>query len=300
LRLNELETLLFTQERIPVAKNALVTESTLQKFKNVPLDICNENKVPERKAPDLLREPVQSLQKTLQKAGNFENESNSNSNSNSGRIRKILEALKKLMSNPHESIEVFPCQRNIGFWRILIKGPATSPYEGGTWLAYVSFPDDYPIQAPEIRFVTPIKHCNVNPYGKICHSIFTRNWTADTTVRMVLDCVYGLLLYPETDDPIDSNLAMIFFNNKINYEKGITEHVKKHAKAKSAAEWRAELLQDEDADSSTLCKICMGFQHNIVFIPCGHLCCCENCSGKITHCPICRALIEKKQKIHST
>lgn len=50
----------------------------------------------------------------------------------------------------------------------------------------------------------------MNPLGKVCHSIFTRNWTSDLTMSQVLSCVYGLLLTPETDDPLDSNLAMAF------------------------------------------------------------------------------------------
>jgi ubiquitin-protein ligase len=61
-----------------------------------------------------------------------------------------------------------------------------------------------------VRFVTPILHCNVNCYGKICHSIFGRNWTADTTIASIFENVYGLLLTPDIADPIDTNLAMDF------------------------------------------------------------------------------------------
>ena len=39
----------------------------------------------------------------------------------------------------------------------------------------VSFPPEYPLSPPEMRFITPILHCNVNSHGKICHSIFDSN-----------------------------------------------------------------------------------------------------------------------------
>jgi len=118
-------------------------------------------------------------------------------------------------------------------------------------------------------------------------------------MKTVLDCVYGLLLYPETDDPIDSGLAMQFFNDHAGYEVGISDHVAKHAKTKTLAQWKDELLEDEDVDESQLCSICAGSKICVVFIPCGHMCTCENCSTKIEVCPICRKGISKKQIVHA-
>lgn len=34
----------------------------------------------------------------------------------------------------------------------------------------MSFPVEYPLLPPEMRFVTPILHCNINAHGKICKS----------------------------------------------------------------------------------------------------------------------------------
>ena len=90
------------------------------------------------------------------------------------------------------------------FWRVLLQGAEGSPYEGGTWLLFARFPPEFPVLPPEMRFVTPILHCNVNCYGKICHSILDRNWTSDTTMKDVFNCIYGLLLTPDTDDPLDT------------------------------------------------------------------------------------------------
>jgi ubiquitin-protein ligase len=171
------------------------------------------------------------------------------------------------MSLVREEPQVFPNEANMGFWRIVFTAPAATPYAGGVYEMFLSFPATFPEAAPEMRyevnacllllllhraffsirtgpsrlcggvlccvcccqhsrgcfdvcisnlvvcggrFVTPILHCNVNCYGKICHSIFGRNWTADTTIASIFENVYGLLLTPDIADPIDTNLAMDF------------------------------------------------------------------------------------------
>jgi len=47
--------------------------------------------------------------------------------------------------------------------------------------------------------------------GRICHSIFDRNYTPATSVRVMIDCIYGLLLNPDVSDPLDSTLALDFY-----------------------------------------------------------------------------------------
>jgi hypothetical protein len=39
------------------------------------------------------------------------------------------------------------------------------------------------------------------------------------------------------------------------------------------------------------CKICFENFTNRVFLPCGHLVCCDICSGKVEYCPVCRKVI---------
>ena len=111
-----------------------------------------------------------------------------------GRHKRILRELAKYVKDPHPRIEVFPAERQLDLWQLLLKGPEDTPYADGTFVLWIRFGEDFPLEAPEVRFSTPVHHCNINSHGKVCHSIFDRNWVADTTVRQVLDCVYGLLL----------------------------------------------------------------------------------------------------------
>ena len=46
------------------------------------------------------------------------------------------------------------------------------------------------------------------------------------------------------------------------------------------------------------CPICMDGQKNVLFLPCKHVSTCEKCSEKVSTCPVCRKMIERKMKIH--
>ncbi|XP_035906534.1 E3 ubiquitin-protein ligase LRSAM1-like isoform X1 [Anopheles stephensi] len=45
------------------------------------------------------------------------------------------------------------------------------------------------------------------------------------------------------------------------------------------------------------CVICMEQMVQVIFIPCGHMCCCSGCHTEIHDCPMCRAYIERKIKV---
>eukprot|EP01118_Nematostelium_gracile_P008530 TRINITY_DN2829_c0_g1_i1.p1 TRINITY_DN2829_c0_g1~~TRINITY_DN2829_c0_g1_i1.p1 ORF type:complete len:328 (+),score=82.14 TRINITY_DN2829_c0_g1_i1:74-1057(+) len=57
---------------------------------------------------------------------------------------------------------------------------------------------------------------------------------------------------------------------------------------------KAEKEEEEDKQA---CDVCMEEKKCMVFIPCGHVCCCENCSQDVKDCPICRQKIAQKFKV---
>lgn len=46
-----------------------------------------------------------------------------------------------------------------------------------------------------------------------------------------------------------------------------------------------------------LCKICLEEEARVVFDPCGHLCCCDDCSKQLKACPMCRDDVQKSIKV---
>jgi len=159
-------------------------------------------------------------------------------NDSSKVIKKELLNIKK---NFHPDIDVYINDNDIYFWKVIINGPSDTIYQNGCWLAYIQFPTTYPLVPPTIRFVTPIKHCNINNYGRVCHSILDRNYTPNVGISMILNCVYSLLLNPDTNDPLDTNLALLYYEANGQYEAEILEYIKKHA-MKTREQWRTELI----------------------------------------------------------
>ncbi|XP_076078107.1 baculoviral IAP repeat-containing protein 7-like [Mytilus galloprovincialis] len=48
------------------------------------------------------------------------------------------------------------------------------------------------------------------------------------------------------------------------------------------------------------CKICLENEVGIVFLPCGHLCCCVQCAPAVQQCPVCRAQIRGNVRTYIT
>ena len=149
--------------------------------------------------------------------------------SNINRIKRILREIAQCSKEPHSQIHFFPCESDIGFWHIILEGPIYTPYEDSTFLLYAEFPSEYPNKAPELRFITPIYHCNINKNGRICHSIFDRNYTITTTMKDIFSYIYGLLMTPEADDPLDNSMAAEFFASRSNYEAKARQEAQNHA-----------------------------------------------------------------------
>ena len=49
-------------------------------------------------------------------------------------------------------------------------------------------------------------------------------------------------------------------------------------------------------DEENICKICMDSVIECVFVDCGHMICCMNCSSSLNVCPFCRKTIIKAIK----
>ena len=57
-------------------------------------------------------------------------------------------------------------KHNYHKWKATLLGPKDSSYKGGLFYLELLFPEEYPNKVPEIRFLTPIYHINVNSKNK--------------------------------------------------------------------------------------------------------------------------------------
>ncbi|XP_043575813.1 E3 ubiquitin-protein ligase LRSAM1 isoform X2 [Chiloscyllium plagiosum] len=48
------------------------------------------------------------------------------------------------------------------------------------------------------------------------------------------------------------------------------------------------------------CVVCLEQESQMIFLPCGHVCCCQTCGTELSTCPLCRKDIEQKIRIYRT
>ncbi|XP_061587147.1 uncharacterized protein LOC133451986 [Cololabis saira] len=234
LKLFEVETVLSLEQRKPKTKldPSSISESTLTGI----FATHGYDEYPETSLPSQINSKVTMTESALKKRIQ---------ESKDGRFmekdKRILEELKSLHCDPHPFFRVFPSESDFTFWRIAMQGPPETPYEKGVFELYCQFGPDYPVKPPLLRFVTHVYHCNVNSVGRICHNIFDRNYNAHITMKEIFDAVYGLLIIPEPNDPLDQLLAEEFLTSRETYEQEARKHTEEHA-GKSLDDIEKELV----------------------------------------------------------
>ena len=123
-------------------------------------------------------------------------------------------------------------------WRVSLLGPKDTSYKGGLFYLSINFPNDYPTKPPEVCFMTPIYHVNVNhkapkfpgseSLGHVC--ISTLNWwKPEYTMREVLTNIFALFYLGNPDSPYGLDRADEFRENRAVYEEKVKLFTKKYA-----------------------------------------------------------------------
>ena len=144
----------------------------------------------------------------------------------------IKNEFNDLAQNPIAAIGVcvgIPNENNPYEWRCTMIGPNDTSFAGGLFYLKIRFPKNYPQSAPEVLFVTPIYHVNVNhinqpgcPLGHICLSTLNF-WNPEYRMREVLTNIFALFYMGNPDSPygIDRQVEMVkhqdLFERKVKY-----------------------------------------------------------------------------------
>ncbi|KAL0052318.1 hypothetical protein WJX82_000194 [Trebouxia sp. C0006] len=128
--------------------------------------------------------------------------------------RRIIKETQRLISEPAPGISASPSEENLRYFNVMILGPQQSCYEGGAFKLELFLPEDYPMAAPKVRFLTKIYHPNIDKLGRICLDILKDKWSPALQIRTVLLSIQALLSAPNPDDPLAENIAKEWRENE--------------------------------------------------------------------------------------
>jgi len=108
------------------------------------------------------------------------------------RLTKELKDLEKSREkDKEEGYTLNPATSDDLFnWTATIAGPKGSPYEGGVFSLELSIPENYPMDAPEVTFVTKVYHPNISSDGDICLDTLSDQWSPALTLGKVSDLAW--------------------------------------------------------------------------------------------------------------
>lgn len=111
-----------------------------------------------------------------------------------------------------------------------IIGPKDTPYQGGLFDLDITIPTRYPFVPPIVRLNTPIFHPNISPSGEICVDILKDAWSPALTLDKVLISLLVLFGTPNADDPLNTNAANLYKNNRKEFNRIAAELVETNKK----------------------------------------------------------------------
>uniref|UniRef100_A0A915E6C5 UBC core domain-containing protein n=1 Tax=Ditylenchus dipsaci TaxID=166011 RepID=A0A915E6C5_9BILA len=121
--------------------------------------------------------------------------------------------------------------------KIAIFGAPDTVYQGGYFVANLSFPDNYPFAPPVLKFTNPPLHPND---GTVCISILhsaqneatsgeadNERWNITQSVRTVLLSIISMLNEPNLSSPANNTAYTDLINVQIEESKAQSEDAKK-------------------------------------------------------------------------
>ncbi|KIY69582.1 ubiquitin-conjugating enzyme [Cylindrobasidium torrendii FP15055 ss-10] len=133
---------------------------------------------------------------------------------------------------------------NLYEWEIMIIGPPDTLYEGGFFKARLTFPPEYPIMPPKLRFITQMWHPNIYADGNVCISILHapgedqygyedagERWMPVHTVESILISVISMLSadVPNIDSPANVDAAKEVRDDPSGYKKKVRRLARRSA-----------------------------------------------------------------------
>lgn len=147
------------------------------------------------------------------------------------RASRLRKEIDQLISSPGPGISAWPVGYSSTFqvesflsdigplaFEGQIIGPDDSPFSGGIFKISISIPEKYPIEVPRARFLTPIRHPNIDSDGRICLDLLKPpphgTWSPSISLNTLLLSIRLLLGNPNADDGLVPDITDEYRQNR--------------------------------------------------------------------------------------
>ncbi|KAK9370954.1 hypothetical protein V1509DRAFT_651164 [Lipomyces kononenkoae] len=156
-------------------------------------------------------------------------------------VRRLMTEYKQLINEAPDGISAGPIDEDNFFeWECLIQGPEDTPFEGGVFPATLTFPKDYPLSPPTMKFTCDMFHPNVYKDGTVCISILhapgddpnmyetaSERWSPIQSVEKILISVMSMLAEPNDESGANIDACKIWRNDRAEYNRIVKANVRK-------------------------------------------------------------------------
>ena len=173
------------------------------------------------------------------------NQMNMNQQMNNNPVKTRITQEYELCTQDNDLIQIgcnFGLENNnIYTWRITMVGPSNTPYAGGLFTIFATFPFDYPDHGPEFKFMNKIYHLNVdfkNDKGHICLNSINewriRGKVKDLpfyTMKQALFDIFCLFYNQGVQGAYDEAMANQYLNRRDEFNAEAKKWTEQFAKA---------------------------------------------------------------------
>lgn len=135
-------------------------------------------------------------------------------------LRELHLAALTMDANSDEydpNIVIYPFKDYLDIWDLFIKIPDDT-YLNKWFSLCVTFPAEYPVKPPEIRFVSVPYHLNISRDGRICIKTLENDYLATFHVIDIIKEIISLFLSPNQTTPIDIEMLFTYTNRNDEYK----------------------------------------------------------------------------------
>lgn len=153
---------------------------------------------------------------------------------NAAKLQRLNKELTKLKEKPPWGVSCSTVQDDLlSNLEAEIMGPRGSPYEKGLFKVSVIIPEKYPFEPPQLKFITPIYHPNIDKGGRICMDMLKMKpkggWLPTITLETLLVALQSLLANPNPDDPLMIDIANEYKHDNETFIETAKSHTDQYA-----------------------------------------------------------------------